>query len=549
MRYILVFFLLLSTLAFGQGKMNPFIGFSARYSATGLPVPPPDPPVFSTTKNIRPIAQVSNLYNAFGFVDTTAGDKVAGFWREGKNHLEWGRCFYRMYDKTTDTWGAKHYYDDSVGSALDHRDTWGGTYNRNGKDSVIIFTSLTDNHLRDCDWGSYIYYVKGAYNSVTNSFDFSPKRTKIISLDTAILGRNRGVVFGHIAKRDDTPGHYCIMLFDWNQNAGTYFRTSAILTNDYFDNFWRVTVFENFVYSEGTAAYMGNKRLVAALREGSNGSNVAFVISSDGGLTWTFRGATNLGTQGGIGITIPYLYPHSDTLVDVWYEDRGSLNIQYSLNNTWAQFLAIDKYGKVALNEQKIWAQNDGKSGSNPSLGYPSVCKLSDTTTLVLFSKERGVFANTGVDSIILNGRVTNPYCGGAAPNNPSEADLMWSINDGKGATALPAAFDSCKFFLDYASNGAVISVYGLTEAQWQHVDGIECDLSTASDFSTFDSASVRINMTPKELIHNWRFFGLAYSQLIYFQNLKPATTYYVRFRTYNSFGKSAWVSTSWTRP
>lgn len=553
-KYLIIFLFLLPTLSQGQGVVNILANIAAK-QGNGIYVPPIIPPVDTiptTAKNIRAISSMPTEYDAFGFVDTFSDGNVAGFWRQGVNHLEWGRSFYRTFDKVNQTWGVKHYYDDTLGSTLDKRDSWGGTYMRNGRDSVIIFTNLSDNYIHTCDWSNYIYYVKGGYDPVTKLITFNPKRTKVIDFDTAALGRNRGEAFGHITKRNDSAGHFAIMFFDWNQDLGTNFRTSVLLTSNYFDTPpTRVGIYYS-LFSEGCVANMGGSRLVCGLRNDSYGLPVYSLTSEDGGWTWTDRGVLlNLSQQGGIGLTIPYLYPHNDTLVDIIYEDRGSQMIMISKNNSWSDFTVSKNpsfWAGMTAQPTEIWAYNNGKSGSNPSLGYPSICKLSDTTTLVVYSKELATSGNTGVDSVIYNGRSSGAPCtvGGNAPDQPSQADLMWGIDNGKDLNTFPAAPDSITYNAGYSTNTSVyVELWGVDEAEYQNIKGFYCDLSSVSDFSSFDSASVIVYLagTKKNEIHNYVF----QAQNVSFTNMIPNHTYYIRFRSYNGSGVSAWRQISFT--
>jgi hypothetical protein len=430
-------------------------------------------------KNIQPIVDL-NAYEAFPVAWQNKPDQVTIYYRRGITHTTGGGLFGRTITGLLEAPVISEPF--LIHSEIENISGVSGGQLDDG--TFVIFYVVT--HVagtRD------IWIIKGDSD---NNFE-----TPIILDWTNVLKLTGGYFYGPLIKGDN-PGEYYHIIY---QTATSRYRVSIVKTTDYWVTHSEIGVLYDgtIPYSETAGINLGGGKMLAISRVNNAGSLTPFE-STNYGLTWLRRPASNLYWWNGGGPEIPNICKRSDGTFDIFYECRDTSMMQISKGNT-----VTDNFGKSTpiYNSPEIYCYHRG-TGGNPSLGYGYEEELSSGKLFMIFSKE---FTNT-------------------------RANLMWTIDDLISDSAIPdvplltiSGITATSFRFD-------ITNYG----DWQNVRYCSMDLSTMSDFSGFVTCKYRaISAFPSVSINNIRVTGYWDT----FNGLTTGTTYYLRIKGVNNLGES----------
>src|SRR5205814_1896449 len=157
--------------------------------------------------------------------------------------------------------------------------------------------------------------------------------------------------------------------------------------------------------------------------------------------------------------------------------------------------------------DPEIYAYNHG-TGSNPSLGYPSMIRMKNGNFLIVFSKQ---FHDTKANLLYTE-------------------DDLWTDPDDipQKPKVVPSNFTQTSFRID---------VTGYDDKQIENIRWLSHDLSEDSTFETFTTCKYRTYSYPAAEIRDIRMTALWSA----FSGLKPLTTYWLRIKACNNKGCSGY--------
>src|SRR5438045_9102145 len=182
--------------------------------------------------------------------------------------------------------------------------------------------------------------------------------------------------------KGDTAGEYYHIMY---QTAPSRYRISIVKTADYWHTYSEIGVLYDRIipYSETAGINLGAGKMLALSRVNNAGSLTPFE-STNYGVTWLRRPASNLYWWNGGSPEIPDMCIRSDGTFDIFYECRDTSMMQISKGNTVA-----DNFGKSTpvYNSPEVYCYHRG-TGGNPSLGYGKEVEMSNAKLFMIFSKE-----------------------------------------------------------------------------------------------------------------------------------------------------------------
>lgn len=451
--------------------------------------------VASNVKNIQ--SMDDSAYDGFQTIVQNKVNQATMYYSHATTHTTGGKLYYKTYNIRAKTWSAGTLFQtDSIHI--------GGCYGgKMDNDSTVLFSVRTHPNVQ---YGPRDIYIQ----KVDSNNNFSPA----VAFDwTGITKLQGGFFFGPLIY-GDTVGHYGMMLYQVNGDTGTtHYRISLIWTTDRWAHYYERGVVHDGTldYSETAGVNLSGGKYLALSRKNNSGSLTPFE-STNYGVTWTRKVASNLYWFLGGLPEIPYVYYH-DGVFDIPFQCRDAAMIEISKNNT-----AASNFGNATpvYNDQEIFSHHIG-TGGNPSLGYVSQLKLSNGYYLIAYSKEF----------------------------NNNRANIQWTttdlVTDPAGVPIAPTITAS-----GITSTAFREDITGYSDLNWQSVRYLSMDLSTDVNFSTFVTAKYRSTSAfPAVSIHNIRVTGY----FIPFTSLITGTTYYFRIKACNNAGCSPYTTTIVTTP
>ena len=447
----------------------------------------------SNIKDIQPVS-TANVYEAFGSLINLRTNTDVQFIRIGKNHLNGGNPYYRLYNEATN-----HWYDPVLIRTTTKDCSAYATKMDN--DSIVVFTGESNNG-KGGDWSIDIKLQKCDTN-----MNFSPPIDFHWSSVPVRLQRSS---FFNGIPHGDNPGEYYSIIYQANVDTGiaTHSRISVIKTTDYWNTYTEVgIIFDGIAsYSETALAYLGSGKFLALLRNNQGGTLTAYE-STNYCVSWTPRGVSNLYWYNNGGAEIPYIYVH-DQVFDIIYQCRDARMVSISKNNT-----VRSNFGTTPAiyNEPEIYAHHLGVGG-NASLGYPQMVKMADGNFLVTYSKQ---FSD-------------------------NRANLFWTrdnlVTDPSGVPPEPTLSTSL-----ITSTSFRVDITKYTDKQLENIRYFQQDISTSPDFSDFVTCNYRgtTRAYPAVEMHDIRMVGM----WDIYHELTTATTYYLRIRACNNTGCSDYTT------
>lgn len=464
------------------------------------------------------VAKDEVAYTAFGVFLGRNGNKIPFPVRQGTGHLETGYGLQPEYDVSTDTWTSGTWTNIDTAPPPDHRDYYGGPMD-NGTN--ITFSSTSYNNVGG-DWSTIdIYFITAPTN---NPLSYSA-HTSIFTAFPGILRLTRGTIYGK-PQYLGTPGHYCIMLHQWDDvfmgNPSTRYVSHVLFTTNYFisGNSYKVAHDGPEPIGEGNVIYCGGSNYIIIFRR--DGFGLLVYESSDNGDTWTDRGRCNLryyDNEDGI-ITQPVWH---NGLLDIMYQNRSSGYVELSRNNDPAIFFnQVAAWGSYQFNPPELWYKNNTSSdGIFVGLGYGDMILLDAVKKIYLIAWSKEI--------------------------NRTKAVLMWTRSridyDPIPPYPVPAITSSfvtsTRIRFDIPRGDGVT---GYTDSQFQLPRWYMVDLATDAGFTTFPTVNWHA-VLPDSTIQNKRIN----SDWMLFNGLTPNTTYYFRMKAVNLAGEAAYKTVSVT--
>lgn len=472
-------------------------------------------------KDIR-IIEDTPYYESFGHPQRVAPDIVRYTYRRGTTHILNGELFGRDYNIYSDVHSSGFLvYEDPGG--LDMRDCWGGVMD-NGES--VIFSASSHYTGTGSDLKSHAIIMKA---NISDMVYGAPR-----SLFNGTLPEmQRGEVYG-LMQKGSAPGEYYHAVIQFNSDAGTVdrpqfplYRLDVIRTTDYWETWTTQNVFEGdtLAMSENPLAVFPDGRMTMLARRDPGGYLYCFECAG-WGQPWVGRFLAQKLGYGSAKVRIPIIYVNRRGLMDVMWQDRNTGWIAISRNNN-----PDDYFGGVDFNFPELFYYNRFGgllAADNFTLGYTSLMEIEDNKYLVFLAQQQST----------------------------SKAVLFYTLVDfDVDPAGLPAAPIALQTF---ALTATTVLVYctqydegGWTRKQTENIKWVEICVSTVSDFSSFATIGFIGTSSANEVDHS--YIALAENvrygttSQVNLHTLTPNTTYYVRMRSVNNTGVSAWTTISFT--
>jgi hypothetical protein len=346
MKQLLLFFLLLPVLLFGQSQ-HMRISHNIRIQGKTI----------TRNTSYPPVAQLADgTYNAFGTL-IKIGDKLFHFFRSGTDHLTAGSVVVREYDILTGFWTAKRtVFDDA-------------TYDLRCASAGVI--------------GSNIFVFTGRFNTATSTFvDIGYVKS------TDLTGTSWGsytilpstldapLPMGRTIAASEASTHFQ----PWYEVEldASQFKINLYKTVDDGANWTTVNVYTGTAqYAEPCLERLDADNYLILARE-NNGSKLRMFYSTDKCATWTDGGNTNLPLVGSatFGNMADMLLDNGNLIVAMMDRNSGNIQLSINANPTWT-FL-----NPTSFRTPSTYFINASL------LGYPSVCAIQNGLYYILWGKE-----------------------------------------------------------------------------------------------------------------------------------------------------------------
>lgn len=320
-----------------------------------------------------PTEQINtSTHDIAGILIKTGADEVIYFCRQGAEHVgNDGKIVKQVYTPSTDSWGSRS--DVYTDASYDCRNVAGGMIGTDiylffGKYEAVGATWEDIGYIKSTDggdsWGSYIslksQVTEAAYGACGSLVGTGTAGTYLQTWLEATIG---------------TP-IYKVKVFK-TTDSGANWSTSVTLYSG------------TTKYTEACAAYCGNNKLIALIRD-NDGGYVAQTQSKDNGANWGTNDSdyddenvaiTNLGDSS--GVKVPHIHYDSSTdHVIALYADRNDNTIKLS---------EVDK--DIVFGSETSWPS---PSEIAPDIGttyggYPSMVEVADGLYFYVYIKRIGV--------------------------------------------------------------------------------------------------------------------------------------------------------------